>query len=414
MAMRPRSNALQMHGSIARNTNLTGQEKLALQAIFVEQQNNLKQTFANTRFEIKTSKAADTAKGILSDARKLRKAAANVDVSVPSINLPQVDFPTLSLPSIDFNADLPEINLPNIDFPNVDLPDLPNVNLPDIGWPTVPGIDWPSIDLPDIDPKILQHILGLMRSLFGHMDLRLIIHVVGFEVVKEFIEGAIPVIGQVVGGAKAMRQWHKAAKAAWKAHKVVEHQTVLTGDAQQAAMALKSLLQRTAAEQSKLASIKTTQVGVGTAGLFLDLGTATGTATSLVGALASMSVKIHVAGREFREIRNGNKILADPDQLPLMGASVFQECPLLGCYLLAGSDTSTIYAIIFEDFGASGWMDHAEHDIRKHVHPLVDQANKYILNSPYELKGLRSNLALVTRPKNLSWKDKLKRKFGRG
>ena len=77
--------------------------------------------------------------------------------------------------------------------------------------------------------------------------------------------------------------------------------------------------------------------------------------------------------------------------------SLFQVCPLLGCYYLANSTTSDVVHLLASDFGSPGWMDRVEKQCESSVHELQKAATEAIKSHRYELEGLKANHGMYYR-----------------
>ncbi|WP_022952739.1 helix-hairpin-helix domain-containing protein [Leucothrix mucor] len=78
------------------------------------------------------------------------------DVELPDVNIPEIDLPSAELPDVDLpELELPDVNVPEIDLPSAELPDvdLPDVELPDVNIPDInlPDADLPDVNIPEID-----------------------------------------------------------------------------------------------------------------------------------------------------------------------------------------------------------------------------------------------------------------------
>ena len=78
-----------------------------------------------------------------------------------------------------------------------------------------------------------------------------------------------------------------------------------------------------------------------------------------------------------------------------LDASVFGECPILGCYLLTCSDTSSVINMFIADIGLPGWMDRVETLKKKKMDPMLKIAKTAIKSSRLQLEGLQSNKGTI-------------------
>jgi hypothetical protein len=124
------------------------------------------------------------------------------------------------------------------------------------------------------------------------------------------------------------------------------------------------------------------------AGLFADMGTATTAAIGTASALSKLIQELYILGRDYTEMKAGNKRLIDPGTLDM---TVFKDCPILGCYIISCSDTSMVANFFVADMGLPGWMDKVEKMKKTQLDPLIKNANKAIVSSHLTLDGLKAN-----------------------
>lgn len=128
-------------------------------------------------------------------------------------------------------------------------------------------------------------------------------------------------------------------------------------------------------------------VGFGTkiAGIFADMGTATTLGPGIATFIADWMLKLTVIGMDIKEMKAGNRWLQNPGTMTIQ---VFQDCPILGCYLLNSADTSSVANFFVADIGLPGWMEQIEamHDTK--IGPTVKYARDLIERSNLQLEGL--------------------------
>jgi len=84
--------------------------------------------------------------------------------------------------------------------------------------------------------------------------------------------------------------------------------------------------------------------------------------------------------RDEKELSAANEFLTGSElQLPKM----FAACPILGCFVIATLDHSSIMTFTADEFGKAGWMDKAEALIRDNIVPLQTEARKLIARSRF-------------------------------
>ena len=153
---------------------------------------------------------------------------------------------------------------------------------------------------------------------------------------------------------------------------------------------MKSLLRQSSAEHATRAAIETTQFAVSTAGLFADLGGATGPATSAAAAVAKMCQKITLFALEYNQMKKINHLLKTTAGEAL-SSNIFSVSPLLGCYYLANNTTSNVLNIMVPNILEDDWMLDAANNKKKHIDPLIKDSQTFIGRSRYVLTPIRQN-----------------------
>jgi hypothetical protein len=165
----------------------------------------------------------------------------------------------------------------------------------------------------------------------------------------------LPLVQQVKAGAKAASNWGTAAMDWHKSRKTtVQRGFLLPGDARDACDAVADLLRTSRNEHAALATIQTTQLAVSTAGLFADLGGATGPAVAAASAIATTCQKI-MMGARYKEVKKVNLILSN-HAMEALTSNIFKVSPLLGAYYLANNTTSNVLNILCDNIIEDGWM----------------------------------------------------------
>ncbi len=363
----------------------------------------------------------------------LRVLFWQIGIKFPHIQLPSVAFDLGNIFKLDFPDLFPDLKLKYPDFYDFDLNvTLPNWSVPDVTLPNLvppinidlPEIDLPSLDIPGLNiPQLLKipgfsKVLKLLVELFDVVDLPDVIGELGLDFIQDFISSALPIVQQIKSGSKAVNSWRKAAQDLHKAVRTKKHKPfVLPGDARDAVTALRSLLRQSSAEHATRATIETAQFAVSTAGLFADLGGATGPATSAVAACAKMCQKIVLFSMEYNQMKKINHILKTTSG-DALSSDLFETSPLLGCYYLANNTTSNVLNVICKDILQDDWMLDAERNIKKHLNPLIKDSQTFINRSRYVLQPIRQNKGMFVE-KSTFGKLKaramlaIKKKFGR-
>jgi len=207
--------------------------------------------------------------------------------------------------------------------------------------------------------------------------------------VEELIKEMVPYVGIITSSYKAGMAWKQVVQQArkeldWDSYTSV----VLPGDPLAACAAVRKILRRNIARDTTSATIHTAAVASKIAGLAGDFGSgATTTVIGLASGLASLAVELTQLGVDIREMRAGNRRLANPDTLD---ATIFRECPLVGSYLIAYSPTSMVLGFFVAEIGLPGWMNKIEQFKKQGLDPLVETAEDQITRSRITISGFHS------------------------
>ena len=169
----------------------------------------------------------------------------------------------------------------------------------------------------------------------------------------------------------------------------------LPGDPLAACDAVRSLIKRDLTRATIDVSSYTVSCGAKIAGTLADLGTVTGPVLGFASTLAGIGLDIFAICRDIKEKNAGNVWMAHPSELTL---EVFDDCPILGCYLLTCADTSSGASLFIRSMGREGWMDYVEAIKRTKMDPLLKVATQKITASPLQLEGLKSNKGTFAPP----------------
>ena len=99
---------------------------------------------------------------------------------------------------------------------------------------------------------------------------------------------------------------------------------VLPGDPQAAAEAVVVIIKRFLAANTADAVRNTAAASTKIAGLFADMGTATTAAIGTASALSKLIQELYILGRDYTEMKAGNKRLLDPGSLDM---TIFKPAP---------------------------------------------------------------------------------------
>jgi hypothetical protein len=216
-----------------------------------------------------------------------------------------------------------------------------------------------------------------------------IIEAVSGEVLTHLVAEITPVLGVVTSGAKLVKAGKAVAEDGYNLYKSTDYkQGFRPGDPYAAAEAIQAIIKRDLAKHSVQLGQQSLATGAKIAGLFADFGTATTAGIGAANALASLGLQLFSLGLDIKDMRAGNKRLGTPTTLDL---TVFNDCPVLGCYLLTCADTSSVANMFVADIGLPGWMERVEAMKKKQMDPMLKIASKNIQGSRLQLEGLSSN-----------------------
>lgn len=238
-------------------------------------------------------------------------------------------------------------------------------------------------------PGVEDAVKKFMVQCADVQGLNEVIEAITAKVVNDIVAEIVPVLGILVSGGKLAKAAVDVVKAGRDLYKFEDYASgIRSGDPMAAAMAVKTLIERDLAKHSVKLAQQTAATALKIAGTLGDGGTATTAAVGLANALASLGLELYALGMAIKEMRAGNRRLATPETLDL---TVFDECPILGCYLLTCADTSAVANFFVNDMGQPGWMAKVEEMKKTKMDPLIKIAKKNIGSSKIQLTGLSQN-----------------------
>jgi hypothetical protein len=222
-----------------------------------------------------------------------------------------------------------------------------------------------------------------------------VIEAIGGEVLHELVSEVTPYLGVVTSTVKLAKAAKAVAQDGYNLYKSDEYKNGFRmGDPSAAAEAIQAIIKRDLAQHSVKLGQQTVATGAKIGGLFADFGTGTTAAIGVANTLASLGLQLFSLGLDIKDMRAGNKRLVAPNTLDL---TVFNDCPILGCYLLTCADTSAVANMFVADIGLPGWMDKVELMKKKQMDPLLKIASKNISSSRLQLEGLSSDKGTHTK-----------------
>jgi len=235
---------------------------------------------------------------------------------------------------------------------------------------------------------------SLLKKLFDGMDWVQVIPLLGdalYQVQQEVTSflSAIPCLGSIEGGAKAIWYFGNAAERAWTSHKIEQNSSVIrAGDPRAACLAVMEIIDRARNENLVKGSINATHAVVSAGMFFVDGGAISGPAAGAAKTCANLCQSLYLWARDIREMIKGNEALGNPDDL---SADVFKISPVLGAYLMTESNTSDLISFMISDIGLPNWMSKIELLLPQLTY-VQDEAGKLIRSSRLQLEGLQTNM----------------------
>lgn len=244
---------------------------------------------------------------------------------------------------------------------------------------------WKAANLPGLKQAAEEFI----KSCADVENIQDVVEAITGQVFAQLMKEITPYMGVFSSAISAGTAGKAVAQDGYNLYKSTEYKTgFLPGDPVAAADAVQEIIKRDLTRHSIDLTRHSAATGTKIAGLFVDLGTATTAALGTANALAELGLELYALGVEIKTMRAGNKRLAQPATLDL---TVFQDCPVLGCYFLTCADTSLVANFFVADIGLPGWMDRVEEMKKTKMDPLLKIAAKDIQNSRLQLEGLTAN-----------------------
>jgi hypothetical protein len=224
----------------------------------------------------------------------------------------------------------------------------------------------------------------LLTSLFGEAGAGDVEHALG-PVFMEFLSSATPFLGVIKSGGQAISKWGQAAKGLYSQSKMKgAERSFAAGDPAAAFDAIVVIQDREIVADATSASIYTAGAAAKAAFTAADFGALSGPLLGAAETFAIVVQKIYLFARDWNETKSANALL-DTGALDL---GLFKASPLLGCYLVANSDTSSIINMAVGDYGRAGWKFEVEVMVKK-AQPVFEKARSIIRGSRFEIVGMR-------------------------
>lgn len=232
-------------------------------------------------------------------------------------------------------------------------------------------------------PGLAQQVQSMLVSLFGDATAAQVQEALG-PLFAEFLTNVTPFVGAIKSGAKAVLNWAQAAKSLYMKSKIQDGVgSFAPGDPVAAFEAIVRIQQREINSYAASASVYTVCATAKAAFTAADFGAVSGAVLGAAETLAVLVQKIYLFARDWTEMSEANELL----EAGMCDLGLFKTCPLLGCYLIANSDTSAIINMAVGDYGRAGWMFEVEAMVAK-ARPAFDKARSVIRESRYEIAAM--------------------------
>ncbi len=215
-----------------------------------------------------------------------------------------------------------------------------------------------------------------------------------------FVAEAAPFIGLLPSAYKAVTKGYAAADGIYKAvHASRYSEVVKQGNPRIAAHACSKILSRKAKYLTAGAATSLTNLGVGianaaTGGIATAADVGTKTATLIIDLIAELTmfgIEIYEHSAGEKELQNLSSVshslgISNGILEPLVGLC-FNQCPLLGCYMLASAPyfNTSDFVVLLSDKHQLASVDEIERIAQQNVNPLRLYASQIIKESKVRL-----------------------------
>lgn len=218
-----------------------------------------------------------------------------------------------------------------------------------------------------------------------------VLQITGVQTMVGLYASVVPYIGCVKSGADAAKSLYGAVKDVQTHFKAIEAVQIVNPNGSKDALdAVAKLLDRRANDGFTKGAIQAVETVVNTVLTASGVAGAASSGVSIASKMGVLAVIIRRRALEYREMRagKGDLSLAASDPVKnLLTPAVFTKCPLLGCYLLTGSNTSAIiFCPMMNGRPGKGWMDQFEKN-KKYMDPILEKAKSFVIDSMWRVEG---------------------------
>lgn len=246
------------------------------------------------------------------------------------------------------------------------------------------------------DAGKLQEAGGLVKDLItkvfakeGVQEIPAVVEMLGSHFLNDMATAAMPFMGGVVSGGKALLKTWEAIDA------VMDRKTVTSkivyvpsGNAEKACQSLVALLNQRKSEALKRAGLYATSSLMQIAGEFFPGGRIVGAATQCATSFAAMYLDAKVAAKEAKQVLGANALLKRPAVELMHASEIFEVYPLVGAYFIRFGSANDLLSVIEDVIGTLHWREVVKDVKERHLAPLKTIALDFIKESPFELQGM--------------------------
>lgn len=223
------------------------------------------------------------------------------------------------------------------------------------------------------------------------------------ELLTELVDALVPYVSLVRSSTLTAKNAALSIRAEYQWVVSADHMgSFAKGDPYAAVEAVRRMIERKRNQYMRLTGIYGADTAVRAGAIIVDAAAHGAPVGSMImGQLASfgktvalLALRIFLLGRDLYEKYHVNKVLASATPHTLSKA-IFDTCPLLGCYYVAGANTSDIINFAVQDVGATGWKLDVEVMMKKHIEPMIGYAREAVNDARLEVKGLERSKAAV-------------------
>lgn len=236
---------------------------------------------------------------------------------------------------------------------------------------------------------IAKNIVTIIEAITGNLEPETaseVIKAVFGQSAADFALEAAPIIGVVTSGGKMVMGWVDVARTVASKSDMESRAVVIRkGDPSAAFSSILLIIDRDIKRQAADATIHSVAFTAKGIGVLADGGAATGQVVGAIESIASLLNLLVDVAIDAKQVSDGNKLL----QAENFDITMFNECPILGCYYIVIQDDSTIMDFDIDNMGRDNWQLEAQR-LKIAIRPVIQKASNLIKNSRIEIPGMES------------------------